>query len=146
MPVDLYEAVATLLAASSTLATSFGRNDWFWIDVGPPDDGLPYAVLTHTADEIEGLPVKGAGSLPHIVNRTFEIRTYDDDRSDARDLGEAVAAVIEAGVSSLTNDDASVIDCTRTGDQGDELDADPGTSGQDVWSYRVEYIAMLSRN
>jgi hypothetical protein len=145
MAVDLYEAIATLLATSSTLATSFGRTNWFWIDAGPPDDALPYAVLTHSSDEIEAQPVKGS-MLPHVVNRTFEIRTYDDDRSDARDLGEAVAAAIEAGVSSLTNDDASVIDCTRTGDQGDELDADPGTSGQDVWAYRVEYIAMLSRN
>jgi hypothetical protein len=143
-PADLYEAVADLLAADGTLATLFGRDDWFWIDTGPVDDSLPYAVLTHTGDDVEGLPISGSG-LPHVVNRTFEIRVYDEDRGDARAAGEAIATAVEAGVSSLTNDEASVLDCTRTGDQGDELDPDPGTGGQDVWSYRVEFIAMLNR-
>jgi hypothetical protein len=141
-PVDLYEALSDLLSADGTLVGLFGRDDWFWLDTGPVDDSLPYAVLGDPDGDISG----EAGNPANETDiGSFRIQVYATTRSSARSLCRSVADAIEAAdaAGSITFDEGALLYLRRSGSGIDQLDPDPGPSGQDVWSHTIQFRAIV---
>jgi hypothetical protein len=141
-PADLYEALADLLSADSTLTSLFGRDDWFWYGVGPTADTLPYAVLSDVDGKTQGEAGTIAGQLD---DGSFQIATYATSRALSRSLGRAVAAAIETAsqADTITFDEGTLLYLRRSGGGFDQLDPDPAPGGGDVWGHVIQFKAIV---
>jgi hypothetical protein len=144
---DLYHVIAGTCLASSTLQASFGRTGFLWLDLAPPSESLPVAVLSHVAVDTTDEPAEASGSRTRVEGRTFQVAVYSTDRGNAETLSDAIGDAIEAAATagSLTHSQGRTIDVERDGVEIGALDPDTSPSGLDVWGHTVQYVAMVVR-
>lgn len=143
---DLYEAVWLAAYGSATLASLFGRSDFLWLDLAPPDAPLPVAVLSQVdgTASLESPVDDSTGAANWVGVETFQVAVFSTNRRTSRQLARSIAGVIETAdaTDGLTNDESAPLFVRRIGAGFDTRDPDQAPDGGDVWGHVIQFRAV----